>query len=184
MKLKMITCLTLATILGSNVYALQISKGKLIAHKEWATGGAIVNIKAGTQTKKDVMQSRALAHQLSSSATAISARTFSVNTTVGQPATVSNDMFAIISNDTSEVHEYYVGSDICVTLHSNMTECVYVQDIYELQPGGQVFESKAPTLDITFKEAGVYQVTAYSFFSGESSSIISNSSSTGLITVS
>jgi hypothetical protein len=164
---------------------LEITKGKLISHKEWASDGAVASYLPGTKSFKDVVDSGSSANMLGRTGTQITAETHSVATTVGQPVTIANDGFVWIINTSDEVKQYRYNFHICASNLESQTECVYTEDVVELQPRGSFASARKPTLELTFDKPGVYNMYAQSFFTTApmQTSIVS-SASTGTITVS
>jgi hypothetical protein len=180
MNIKLIIGLICTAAIGTNAFALQITKGKLISHKEWATDGAVASYLPATKTLASVQK----AGQLTKTALELSAETESVATTVGAPVTIANDASIWVMNTSDEVKQYRYTFYICAFINANTSDCVYTEDLVELQPHGAIYTGAKPALQVAFDEAGVYDTWAGSTFTTlPMQTQMSQSSSTGTITV-
>lgn len=98
MKIKFLISLAVAAAVGSNAFALDITKGKLISHKEWATAGAKATYLPGTKTRKDIQPEGMKGIKLSESTNTIYVDTESTTAHVNEPVSVSNDGYVWIYN--------------------------------------------------------------------------------------
>lgn len=180
MNIKLLVGLVCAAAIGSNAFALQITKGKLISHKEWATDGAVASYLPATKTFEGVKK----AGLLTKTALELTAETESVAVTVGAPVTISNDAWIWVMNTSDEVKQYRYTFYICAFVNANTSDCVYAEDLVELQPHGAIYTGAKPALQVAFDKTGVYDTWAGSMFTTlPMQTQMSQSSSTGTITV-
>jgi hypothetical protein len=178
MKMKLLVSLAVVAALGSNAYALQISKGRLIEHKQWSTNGVAV---ATTLGKKFVPKAMNL--DVNGLHSSLSVKAVSQSVKVGEPVVMSNDGGIILSNDSDTAKIYTFGFSICAESDAadGTVECVHTQDRVELQPNGEVSQPDMPVLHMTFNKPGNYSVFADAMLDGWTRSY---SGSSGTISVS
>lgn len=182
MKIKLIISMAIAAAVGSNAFALEISKGKLISHKEWATAGAKAAYLPGTKTRQNIQDIKGM--KLSESSNAVYSDTESTTAKVGEPVTVGNDGYVWIYNASEAVKNYRFEYSICADQTANIMECVYSEDVVELQPHGYVSDSRKPTVTMKYDTAGSYNIYAGAFYMTENGWTRVFGDSAGTITVS
>jgi hypothetical protein len=162
MKIKLLVSMAIAAAVGSNAFALEISKGKLISHKEWSTGGAIASSQPGSKTLESVMRRHKsmLKSENSVSYYFLEAETAPATGRVGEPVSVSNNAFVYARNDTSETQTYNYNFSICTNKSDHIIECVYAGDVIELLPGGFFSNTAQPVLTVKFDKPGSYSTMA------------------------
>ena len=75
MKIKFLISMAAAAVISSNACALEISKGKLLSHKEWATAGAKASYLPGTKTRQNLQRETIKGKMLTNSDSSIFAET-------------------------------------------------------------------------------------------------------------
>jgi hypothetical protein len=163
MKLTPIIGIALAAAISSNAFAVEVTKGKVLKHKEWSTGKVKASYAKGSKTLAAMKQKIKLDGPVP---TYTFAETRPVSVNAGDTFSISNDSFTFIHNNTSEVHYYTMESSICVERTDNAVECVYSWDYVELQPDGDITAVSMPTLTTSFADAGTYHTDASTYFSG------------------
>jgi hypothetical protein len=167
MKLKIIISIVVATALSSQAYAMQITKGKLISHREWATKGVKASFGISTRTRKDMK----LDDNPNIIPSANFAETHSVLAKVGQPVSVKNDGFVTIANTTNHTRTYQIFMRICAdAITSGNVECLNYENEISLEPGGSYVDAPVPTLTITYNEPGTYSSYAMTWYYGSNQS--------------
>lgn len=182
MKIKLLISMAIAAAVGSNAFALEITKGKLISHKEWATAGAKASYLPGTKTRQTVLDSKGM--KLSGSSNAIFSDTESTTTQVGVPVTVGNDGYVWIYNSTETVQNYRFVVSMCADQNDEIIECVYSEDNVELQPHGYLSDSRKPSVTMKYDTAGSYNIFASAYYVSDNGMTRVFGDSTGTITVS
>lgn len=181
MNIKLLIGLVCTAAIGTNAFALEIIKGKLISHKEWASDGAVASYLPAPKARLSMKN----AGLLNKTGLEVIAETKSAATTVGQPVTISNDGWIWVNNLSEEVKQYRYTFSVCANVAENTTECAYTEDVVELQPRGGIYSGSNPALQLTYDKPGVYDMYAASFFTtSPMQSQVSMSSSSGTITVS
>lgn len=149
-------CFALTAFISSQVYAVEIFKGKILQHKEWSTGQA-------KAVFKEVKNLNLKANLNNSSAMMTTSLADIVHGTVGIPVEVKGVSSGSIRNQTESVQTYYYNATVCAETNPFNTDCIYYNDKIELQPGGHLYiEGLQPSLSISFAEAGehaIYVVT-------------------------
>ncbi len=183
MKVKLLLATAMMAAITSNAFALHITKGKLLSHKEWATGGAIALTMPTNKTKASLM--RMLDQQNSIQPSLVVAGIDNFATTVNEPVTINNNGFFWFENTTAASKTLSLMTSICVQHSVNTLECVYTFDRFDLEAGGYVELNIFPALKVAFREAGTYITTASSEFRSEEmdGGSIGVSHATGFITV-
>lgn len=164
MKLKLLFGIAVTAAISSNAIALQITNGKLIDHKEWTTAGAKSFIKTSKEPLKNIidqMSNNKLMHVL------IKSEIHSINTTIGQPTTFTNQGYISVVNKTDSRRDYNYGIGTCASSDvSGNLECVYYENRVQLEPQGEFFDEVMPSLVMTYNTPGVYDISARTFYDG------------------
>lgn len=163
MQIKLFISMAIAAAVASNAFALQITKGKLISHKEWTTGGAIAASLPGTKTLASIMRDKNIMRPgRTHTSYFLQAEAAPVSGHVGERIPVSNDAYIYAYNDTNEIKHYQYNFNICAIKTEKITECVNSGDVVELQPGGSFHNFGQPVLKVKFDKAGTYVADAAS----------------------
>lgn len=166
MKLKVIVGIALATALCSQTYALQITKGKLISHKQWTTNGAIGKFLPGKKTLQSVQHKTDIDDPNDLLPVGLFSVMQSVNTTVGTPVDIANNALIYVTNNTSQVRDYNYNIVTCAATETpDTTECVQYFDVISLEPNGSFWDSVSPVLTMNYKTAGTYNTYAGTYYS-------------------
>lgn len=152
MKIKFMLGLVVAAVIASPVMALQVTKGKVIKHQEWSTKGVkasyLNSVSKQIRSHGDVY---------------VSSGVRPVQVAVGEAATINNDSYLYVRNDSHRSHTYYLTSNVCVWLDDKNQECVYARDTVAVESGGAVFESRGPALTVSLPQSGEYFVQGESY---------------------
>ena len=183
MKVKLLLTTAIMAAIASNAFALHITKGKLLSHKEWATGGAVALTMPTNKTKATAM--RMLDQQTSIQPSLIVAGIENFTTTVNEPVTINNSGFFWFENTTVSSKTIWLMTSICAQHNVNTSECVYSYDRFIVEPGGNVNGTVFPALKVAFPQPGTYVTTASSEFNSEEidARFTGVSQTTGFITV-
>lgn len=182
MKIKLIISMAIAAAVGSNAFALDISNGKVISHKEWATAGAKAAYLPGTKSRQSIQDIKGM--KLSASSNAVYSDTESTTARIGEPVTVGNDGYIWIYNSSESTQNYQFNYSICAEQNANITECVYSEDRIELQPHGYLSDSRKPTVTMKYDTPGSYNIYASAFYMSDNGWTRVFGDSAGTITVS
>lgn len=148
----------LATVMGSSAYAMNVVNGRLLQHKELATGGAVGYILQGKDQGVDTKRAMDMTtHDVVSEMGHSTAQ-------VDQMIELPNQHRIFFVNDTKKTKTYEYGQRICAHFDANMSECMISTNNVELQPGGYVFDTSRPVLQTHFTKPGVHTVIALSYF--------------------
>lgn len=192
MKPKVIVGVIIAAALCSQVYALQITKGKLVSHREQITNGAKGLFATGTKTLQSLKPQGDQAASDVFPAGLIADMT-SLTTTIGVPVDVKNQAMIAVTNTTNVSRDYNYNVVTCAKSDiSDNTECVQYFNVITLEPNGSFWDAIAPTLTMTYQTAGVYNTYAGTYYSAVNNdstvepnpSEYGSSSATATITVS
>ena len=175
MKMKLLISAVIAAAVCSNAFALHITKGKLISHKEWTTGNAIASYQPGTKTLQSMKRTLAKLDVNPSTPIFLASETRNAVAHVGERVSVNNNAFIWVKNNTESTRNYYYNFNICATKSDSIIECVYAYEQIELEPNGEFNNALSPELTVKFNEPGVYETTASSFVMGASRTMISDS---------
>lgn len=182
MKIKLLVSMAIAAAVGSNAFAVQITKGKLVSHKEWTTGGAVAAYLPGTKSLDSLLRDKSMMKQTRIQPYHyVSADTAPVHGLVGEALSISNDAYVYAYNGSNEIQKYSYTFDICTNRSEHINECVYTFDEIELQPGGNFYNASQPVLKVKFDKPGTYQTIASSYIF--SNGLSSGSASIADITV-
>ena len=159
---KSLVVLLIASAFSMTVDALELHHGRLVNHKEWATGGVSYSFQS---TTKLPMDNTALV------ATAALPR---FGTTSGL-SPVACQSSAQITNNATVTKSYNYFNQCCVVISGSNAACAYYSDSFQLEPGGSAAENIQPTLSYQFTSPGTYSTfTGANIFDG-TSNFISNS---------
>lgn len=161
-----------AAVIFSQAYALQIHKGRLISHKEWSTGNAIPAFLPGTlHAKKSLMEAPIQ----------VLAETGSESVRIGDSVSVGNNALIQVLNNSNEIKSYVASLEFCAFLQNHITDCMFSEDIVELEPYGDLDLAKKLLLTLKFTKAGVHEIRARSIVIGEDDEIVSGIASGTII---
>lgn len=151
MKMKLIaSCFALTAFMASQVYAVDIYKGKILQHKEWSTGKGKVIFK---EIKNKNLRSNVGEAIASFSTVDV------VYGTVGVPVEVQGTSSGYIKNTTDSPQIFSFNTAVCAETNPFNTECLFYYDRYELEPGGHVhIEGIQPSISATFADAGEHNI--------------------------
>jgi hypothetical protein len=185
MKVKSIVCGTLAILACTQVFALDITKGHLISHKEWTTGNAKGHFVASNAQafQKSKMMGDPVTNSNNESYTNIDV----VNTVSNMPVTITGNNYVRISNDSDMTQHYRVSYRTCSQIDPtrDIEDCIFYSDIIALEPHGSFSDMKAPELQETYNVPGTYQTSSDTFIvSTDSFDVASHSLSEGEVKVS
>lgn len=160
-KLLLASCVAAIALAGTQAFALEIVKGKVVEHKEWSTGHIKSVIK--NTSIPDAKLKKPFDKDSEWAALYLDIQ----HGTVGQPVTWAPHAFIHHSNMTeaNEKISYFVGA--CVWMTLNDIECTYYSDTVELQPGGTIYGGGVPEVTTTFDQAGTYNITSFVSLMGD-----------------
>lgn len=187
MKGKSLIALAIASLISANLFALEITKGHLIKHKEWVTGNAKVTFKQGKHAlDRNSHQKHFDGHEVAYNF--VSSGLEAQTGVVGSATKIDSEHFFHIFNQTNAVQKYFYNFTVCADTYMNGTQeheqCAHYYDEIELQPGGIASSNIVPELELFYDTAGRYSVSAYSsvvpvesdsnYFAGQQSSYSTN----------
>jgi hypothetical protein len=162
------------SLLTAQAFSMEITKGKLISHKEWTTDKRIVGhlqeLKL-TKSKAFHYQSKDVASFDSIKAKAEMPSFFS---NVNTDTTLHGDTIVDISNYTEKEQTYNITREICTYLIPNQLHvnddpvpnppnplgiCFVAWDVISLDPSGRIQLNQSPTASMKYAKPGVYQLS-------------------------
>lgn len=190
MRLNVIVSTMIAAAVCSQAYALQITKGKLISHKEKFTMGAKGVVTPGTKTLQSL---KAKGNEAPNDIFPVGliADMQPVTTIAGSSIDIGNNAFISVTNTSNQTRDYNYTVVTCAASEvANNTECVQYFNVISLEPNGTFWDSVQPMLTMTYHARGVYNTYAGTYYSamnheGDNPDSYENgsSSATGTITV-
>ena len=158
MKVKLLLGLTIATFISANSFALEIYKGKLIKHKEWATGGAIGSFKSVALNPSNFKK-----HTMSTTKNSepfLQTYSFSqhADAATGENRYIVGNHGVYISNftDTEQTYKYLLS--LCAETSPKDMKCLYWSDELILEPGGYASSGADIYIQNTYTTPGSYSV--------------------------
>jgi hypothetical protein len=175
MRKKSLIGLALISLVSFNTYALTITKGHLISHKEWSTGDIALNFK----NLKPSSLSHKLALPKTGPNTSVTVVTWlpPISGAIGATIPISglNELYVYNSSTSSQTYGYQFG--ICVNTTTHDSQCTYTDDQFSLDAGGYAKADDSPTISLSFDTPGTYQTSAVaSVLANDNSEYTSNSS--------
>lgn len=161
MKLKPIFALSLAAIVSTNCMAIEITKGKLLSHKEWSTGKVSSFSNIITKSNRLQVPPAILNKKVDPDAVDriyASSQINKVESIAGKGTTISGYAQTMITNGT-ETHFYDVTTRLCTgKANGNVDDnCVIIHDSFMLDPSGEARISPNPQLTLAL-DPGYYGV--------------------------
>lgn len=156
---KILIGLLVSCIASSSIFALEITQGKLLRHKEWTTG----NIIKATYTTKanlfsaDIEKLISKKDHISSSIYTFSG-TDTQNGKVLEPATAIGYSSVMMMNGSKNTKTYLYTLETCITPVEGQYNCAIYQDTIDVEPNSMAFRTENPSIQFTFDKAGAYPV--------------------------
>jgi len=153
---RIITCLIL-TVICSNNYALLISKGRVLNHKEWSDQGmsnakiSDVNFQQTSSITKSIHHQDIGFSTATNEAIGISNIIHKATVVINQKIIITGGVKTYIENFTNTTHVYTVKSMMCAYANH---DCSYTLDTIELAPGGKIQSRKSIELSHTYNKVG------------------------------
>ncbi|OAI46606.1 hypothetical protein AYO45_06250 [Gammaproteobacteria bacterium SCGC AG-212-F23] len=202
MKIKWLTCFLITTALSANTFAVDITKGRVLEHKEWTTGNARIFFNNANAKKAVAFSSQH--HQLKKAAnndtdtasfrddndnaptSYVYAGTQPASGVVGKSVDIKGENFAYVVNTTNQKQLYYYYSSLCVmSAHPspNQNDCAYYRDSIELDPAGEANFSEGPVLQVVMDHADNFKTTIITGMNGVGGTTQLSSEASGVLTV-
>ncbi len=157
MRLTHLICLAVVVASGTQAFAIEIYKGKMINHKEWNTGGARGKFVSDFNKSSTMPMSRGH-HALNTNE--FSGETFahatSSSTRVSQPTELTNSNKVYYINNTNENHAYTYTFAACGIESDKVEQCLFYENTVELEPNGYFADESHPTIELTYTKPGKY----------------------------
>lgn len=167
----LLACMAFTSIIATHAFAADISKGKVIQHKEWSTG----QVKAVFhEVKKPLLKSN------EGRATVTTSDIDVAYGTVGIPVTVSATTRIYIRNMTGTTQTFRYNAAVCANTTAQDLECAHYFDVIELEPDGSYRQDIEPKMIVSFNQAGKYDIRAFTSLDGHNR-VTSNSNSKAII---
>lgn len=136
-------------------FAVEIHKGKLISHKEWATGKA----KGGFISKPDAKK----VIKMSNGRQDAFIEAWPAKGVAGSMTSVMGNHRFGVGNDSDETQTYWYYLSTCAMTSDHTGNCVHVFDSISLEPGGYFFYNAVGEVQIAFDKPGSYQTFSTAF---------------------
>jgi hypothetical protein len=156
MKMKTLSCIIITSLVSAPLFALEITKGHLISHKEWSTNDAKGNFISSHEKPKDMI-SQLNATEGPSSDIATSAQLYPIKGAVNKPFTTEGINYADITNNSDKTQRYQLSYETCVETTDKVVNCIFYDDVLELEAGGHLNDTHKPNLTATIKQPGSYR---------------------------
>lgn len=170
---KLIASVVLLSLTGASAYAMEISKGKLLSHKEWTTGNVIkssfleVNKKQNTLLSsiwsKNTLGSKVIPMDIDVLFTG--ARIFAgqmLPGVVGEEVTLFGFTRHAIDNRSASMQTYQLYSTLCAQTGMGTGTCATSEDDVSIEPGGYIAIERRPNMTVSYDEPGTYNVAVFS----------------------
>ncbi|MFZ2315030.1 MAG: hypothetical protein WAW86_05150 [Gammaproteobacteria bacterium] len=148
--------LLLTTAISANSFALEISKGKLLSHKEIANGkiqGSFLSIKSDSALTKRFSKYKEHTSHVSAYVNA-----FQNDGIAGSDITFKGRSTIWVWNQTSQTQTYTINQTGTVCFYGNTNMCIPETiesiDVISLAPGGFISESNLPKITTNYDTAG------------------------------
>lgn len=161
MKGRSILALTIAAMLSSSTFAMEIYKGRLISHKVTTPKNAKL-IFNHNKTIPPLFAKNNLDGDQEHVVAYLMAQMNPAEFKVDELSKITGAQWGSISNFTQAVQQYVYVYEICVQIDKNNMQCADVSDRFELEPRGYATMYDEPILQMTFKHPGTYKTQAYS----------------------
>lgn len=156
----------IALAVGSSGYAMEITKGKLLSHKEHSTGKIKATMKEMKfDVKKEIANFKAAGSLVQDNGDRIYVKEnmYDASGITGQDTDLSGSSHIYIVNNTDTNHTYTINTIIC----AEQDACNYITDVIDLDPAGVAVAVRAPTITFSYDTAGEYQIGLASMISRE-----------------
>lgn len=161
MKLKSLLCLMLASA-ATQAYALEIYKGHIVSHKEWATGSAKGSFVPGNAAANAALKLNMLGSKQSRADGGVSHTIFSsvapATGTAGSITTLTGSNSIYMYNSGKEKQQYNYQYSLCAAIADKTASCVYYYDEIELEAGGSFNDNHQGQSQLVFAAAGTYPI--------------------------
>lgn len=148
MNLGKLFCLTALACISSNVFAMEIYKGKVVSEKLYASDGS----KATLAVKKHAVK-RAYEEDFIYNTASIP----SSNAWVNKPVVIDGASTVSIFNNEGMTKSYEVRSEVCSETSEATTHCVYYYKTVLLESGGYYYDDAIPLLKMSYSKPGRYK---------------------------
>ncbi len=172
-------------IICSNTYALIISNGRVLSHKEWADQNIVATISDVNFHQTASMVSAAHHEALgfatkTNEAIGISNMIDEGNGVVNQKTKLTGGIKTYIENFTKETHVYTVKSMMCADVNRS---CLYTLDTIELAPGGKIQSRKSIQLAHIYKNIGKSLIYIATWVKRDKSSTMSQTDNVNTVNI-
>lgn len=166
MKRKSLLALAVISVVSSNAFSFELTHGKLLEHKEWATKNVkfFVTDNAIDKSKSSQLLQQAKnsqGGQILISANASVQPAYSMQYKAGEVSSISGQTMLNILNLTSQTKVYEVTEELCTVAGSAGHVCVHSTNKLSLEPGGSLLLSQSPRVNYTFDKEGFYKTQIF-----------------------
>lgn len=151
MKTKLLVSAILVS-LTTSAFAIEITNGKLISHKEWTTDNSIKLAVKPSDKNLNLAILKKSGSYLPEYIFIRDDLDKTMKVVVGSEIKLSGTTMTFISNSHTTPHKYKIVTEICGALPSDI--CGHTEDVVTLNPYGTIQLNSAPTLSINYDTAG------------------------------
>lgn len=154
MNLKKLICIAAVVCFGSNAFAMEIYKGKVISQKVWSNDGS----KAAVVAKRNPHAR----HDTDNSYEDVVSSISSWSTNVNEALKINNTNYIALKNNSDQTKRYYIVESVCSQTSDNFNRCLYYHAQIELEPTGAANINETPFLEMVYSKPGHYRVNSTS----------------------
>lgn len=162
---KTLVLLAFISAISVNSYALEITKGKILQHKEWTDGKITATYLHSSKNLLQLKHPNALKQSSNDqgsqySYTQIMSHIGPKEGKTGLQANVEGSHDINFYNQTKNNKTYYYLLSTCIETAPKKTICAYYSDLVELEPEGSLYDTLQTQLKYVFEKTGTYKSTS------------------------
>jgi hypothetical protein len=164
---KILIGILIAGLTSSSAFALKITQGKLLSHKEWTTGNIIKATYAthAELSSKDIEKLIYNQHKSLISGVYTSSTAEALEGKILTPTTATGSGLAVMHNGSKKAQTFTYTLQTCIDLRDGQKNCAVYEDMIEVEPDSMAFSTKEPSVQFTFDHAGDYPIIVNAYTS-------------------
>lgn len=141
-----------------NALATEITKGRMIKHKEWTTGNVLSYSLKATTPKQMALKFKTFQQKTHPNSANISMSMLdSISPAIAETKVeITGTSVVGAKNTSNETKQYEITSQLC-TDNDPLTACVFIYDAIELEAGGMFIYDINPVVLASYSKIGTHQ---------------------------
>jgi hypothetical protein len=153
-----------AVLVSTGSFAMDITKGRLLDHKEWTTNGGVGTFIDKHQSLAATKANRFFHDEQFEDGVIAQGKVYDLDTAkVNEEVRVHSKSILWLVNYTQSQQIYKITTELCSNLENvDKQVCTRTEDRVSLEPKGSLSMNRYPSVHITFDKAGYYSNQMFS----------------------